>query len=86
MYQQPYHTRADSKPFSYFRTNSNSRANSRASSRDNVGNGLESPQILRKIMVGHQSGSLADSMSIGTADSRPLSPSGKCAMMQVTSS
>lgn len=63
---QPYHTRADSKPFSYFRSTSNgSRTVSRASSRDNSSHqpGLESPSILRKIMGN------------GDSDSRPMSPS-----------
>lgn len=72
---QPYHTRSDSKPFSYFRTNTNgSRTASRASSRETNGlggcqpSGLESPNILRKIMGN------GDSLN---SDSRPISPSGK---------
>ena len=76
---QPYHTRHDSKPFSYFRTNNTSRSHSRASNNglQGVQPGLESPNILRKIMhVNTNGSSLNDSMSIGT-DSRPLSPSGK---------
>ena len=72
---EPYHTRADSKPFSYFRTNNNvSRTASRASSRETNGvgghsSGLESPNVLRKIM-----GNGGESVN---SDSRPLSPSGK---------
>ena len=86
---QPYHTRHDSKPFSYFMKTS-TRSNSRASSNNGLSSsaggasalntGLESPNILRKIMhvnlTSNGSNSLNDSMSIGT-DSRPLSPSGK---------
>ena len=76
---QPYHTRTDSKPFSYFRTNNNvSRSTSRASSRGETNglgggggqSGLESPNVLRKIM-----GNGGESAS--NSDSRPLSPSGK---------
>ena len=74
---QPYHTRTDSKPFSYFRTNNNvSRSTSRASSRGETNglggggqSGLESPNVLRKIM-----GNGGESAS--NSDSRPLSPSG----------
>ena len=75
---QPYHTRTDSKPFSYFRTNNNvSRSTSRASSRETNGlggggqssTGLESPNVLRKIM--------GNGESVSNSDSRPLSPSGK---------
>ena len=54
------------------------RSNSRAST-NGASAGLESPNILRKIMhvnVSNGSNSINDSMSIGT-DSRPLSPSGK---------
>ena len=74
---QPYHTRHDSKPFSYF-MKTTTRSNSRAST-NGASAGLESPNILRKIMhvnVSNGSNSINDSMSIGT-DSRPLSPSGK---------
>ena len=69
---QPYHTRTDSKPFSYIRTSGpNSRAPSRnlsrASSREVLGQpGLESPGLLRKIMG--VAGTDSD------AGSRPLSP------------
>ena len=76
---QPYHTRTDSKPFSYFRTNNNvSRSTSRASSRGETNGlggggqsstGLESPNVLRKIM--------GNGDSVSNSDSRPLSPSGK---------
>ena len=70
---QPYHTRTDSKPFSYIRTSAQnsrgpSRNLSRASSREGLGQpGLESPGLLRKIMGG---GPATESDS----GSRPLSP------------
>ena len=74
--EQPYHTRVDSKPFSYFRTNSNnaSRTASRASSREpqQPQPGLESPTVLRRIMGNGGRASEVDHNS-----SRPLSPSSK---------
>ena len=71
---QPYHTRSDSKPFSYIRTSGPNSRNpsrniSRASSREVLGQpGLESPGLLRKIMG--VSGPATESDS----GSRPISP------------
>merc|ERR1712106_1057874 len=56
--EEPYHTRYDSKPFSYIRQNPsapNSRNLSRASSKETlektyVGQGLESPSLLRRVI------------------------------------
>ena len=69
---QPYHTRTDSKPFSYIRTSGPNSRNpsrniSRASSKEVLGQpGLESPGLLRKIMGGPATES--------DSGSRPLSP------------
>ena len=72
---QPYHTRTDSKPFSYIRSlgsssKASSRNISRASSRETLsqtgGVGLESPSLLRKILDVNGSNT-----SYG---SRPMSP------------
>lgn len=72
---QPYHTRTDSKPFSYIRSlggssKASSRNISRASSKETLsqpgGIGLESPSLLRKILDVNGS-----NQSYG---SRPMSP------------
>ena len=79
MDSQPYHTRMDSKPFSYIRTNmggsskASSRNISRASSKEALshpgGIGLESPSLLRKILdVNGSSG------SSNATPPRPMSP------------
>jgi len=46
----PYHTRYDSKPFSYIRQNP-SAPTSRAASRERSGLGLESPALLRRVIA-----------------------------------